>query len=135
MCHRSEQQSQESSRGVKDRPFLCAPYVTEQEGRLRPVEGIDRCPLATVGETCGLRKHDFRDRKTGPEFALRILYCRRHRHYFTVYPPGHVPYGRQAIAPLDEQGRVVAPGQEAARWRSTLFRRGAGCCGWRALAA
>ena len=135
MCHTSEGQRQGASRVIENRPFLCAPYVTGQEGRPRPVEGIDRCPLAPVGETCRLRKHDFRDRKTGPRFALRILYCSTHKVYFTVYPPGHVPYGRQAVAPVDERGRVAAPEQEAAPWRATLFCRGAGCCGRQALAA
>ncbi len=98
-------------------------------------EGIDRCPLAPVGETCRLRKHDFRDRKTGPRFGLRILYCSTHQRYFTVYPPGHVPYGRQAVAPIDERGRVAAPEQEAAPWQATLFCCGAGCCCGQALAA
>ncbi len=99
------------------------------------MEGLERCPLAAVGETCELREHCFRDRKTGPRFALRIFHCVTHRRYFTVYPPGHVPYGRQAMAPVDERGRVAAPDQEAACWQATLFRCGAGCGGGRALAA
>lgn len=104
-------------------------------GDLRPVEGIERCPLATVGEACDLAKHHLRDRKTGPGFALRVLYCATHGRHFTVYPPGYVPYGRQAMAPVDERGLVAAPTQEAACWQATLFRRGVGCGLRRALAA
>ncbi len=111
------------------------PYVTGEGERLRPVEGIERCPLAAVGGICKLERHSFRDRKTGPRFALRILYCATHGRHFTVYPPGHVPYGREAVAPVDERGRFAAPEQEAAYWQETLFRRGAGCGGGRALAA
>ncbi len=129
MCHSIEGENH------GDRPFLCAPYVTEGGGRPRPVEGLERCPLASAGEACELTRHSFRDRKTGPEFALRIFYCATHRRHFTVYPPGHVPYGRQAVAPVDERGRVVAPGQEAACWQGTLFCRSGGCGVWRAVAA
>ncbi len=99
------------------------------------MEGIERCPLAAVGEICKLERHSFRARKTGPRFALRILYCATHGHHFTVYPPGHVPYSRQAVAPVDERGQVAAPEQEAACWQATLFCRGVGCGDWRALAA
>ncbi len=133
MCHSGEGESQGGD--CRDRPFLCAPYVTGGGGHPRPVEGIERCPLAAVGETCKLEKHSFRDRKTGPRFALRILYCATHGQHFTVYPPGHVPYGRQAVAPVDERGQIATPGQEAACWQATLFCRGSGCGVWRALAA
>ena len=133
MCHRIEGESQ-AGRG-RDRPFLCAPYVTGDKGRLRPVVGIERCPLAAVGETCKLVRHSFRARKTGPQFALRILHCATHGRHFTVYPPGHVPYGREAVAPVDERGQIVAPEQEAACWQATSFRRGVGCGDRRALAA
>ena len=133
MCHSGEGKSQ-SVEG-RDWPFLCAPYVTGEEGRPRPVEGIGRCPLAAVGETCKLTRHSFRDRKTGPRFALRILHCATHRRHFTVYPSGHVPYGREAVAPVDERGQIVVPEEEAACWQATIFCRSAGCGDRRALAA
>lgn len=132
MCHTSDGES-EGGRG-RDRPFLCAPYVAVEGECPRPVEGIERCPLAAVGETCKLERHSFRNRKTGPRFALRVLNCATHGCYFTVYPPGHVPYGRQAVAPVDERGQA-APEQEAACWQATLFRCGVGCSARRALAA
>ncbi len=133
MCHTCDGESQEAS--GRDRPFLCAPYVVGEGGCPRPVKGIERCPLAAAGETCKLARHSFRDRKTGPRFALRILYCATHGRHFTVYPPGHVPYGREAVAPVDEGGRIATPEQEAACWQATLFRRGTGCGSRRALAA
>lgn len=40
----------------------------------------------------------YRERKTGPCFPLAIMRCRTHTKYFTLYPFGHVPYGREAIA-------------------------------------
>ena len=134
MCHTDDGESQ-GARGGGDRPFLCAPYVAGESGCPRPVKGIERCPLAAVGETCKLEKHSFRARKTGPPFALRILHCATHGRYFTVYPPGHVPYGRVAVAPVDERGQIAAPDPEAACWRSTLFRGGVGCGDRQTLAA
>ncbi len=49
------------------------------------MEGIERCPLAAVGETCELTRHSFRNRKTGPRFRSRpprtpaqgVLQCKR----------------------------------------------------------
>jgi hypothetical protein len=45
---------------------------------------------------------------------------------FTVYPPGHVPYGRKAIAPVAQDGEMAfssdderPPGRLA--WEQTLF--------------
>lgn len=34
----------------------------------------------------------------GPCFPIRVMRCRVHRHGFTLYPPGHVPYGRKRLA-------------------------------------
>ena len=49
-----------------------------------------------------------RERKTGPEFPLTVLRCGAHdRCAFTLYPPGHVPYGRQRIAPVAPDGGAV----------------------------
>jgi hypothetical protein len=86
-------------------PFLCAPYyATGENARYEPPQDIDRCPLAEGGERCHVVKHSFRDRKTGPKVALRILRCKVHSRHFTVYPTGHVPHGRESIAPVDLRG-------------------------------
>ena len=102
-CH----QSPRCRQSFRQRPFLSAPYLAGEDGRYAPPEAIDQCPFAEGPKPCRLEKHDWRARKTGPEVALRILRCRTHGVYFTVYPPGHVPYGRCSLAPVDLQGEAL----------------------------
>jgi len=45
-----------------------------------------------------------------------VAYCQTHDRYYTVYPPGHVPYGRVAIGPKPDAGEGGL-----AAWRGTLF--------------
>lgn len=64
-----------------------------------------RCPLfAQDGGACRICRHHFRQRKTGPCHPLEVVRCRTHAGAFTLYPPGHVPYGRQAVEPLAPDG-------------------------------
>jgi hypothetical protein len=68
-----------------------------------------------------------RERKTGPCFALTVMRCRVHRLAFTLYPPGHVPYGRLAVAPVAADGSEERmAGDEAtrslSRWQRTVMR-------------
>lgn len=49
----------------------------------------------------------YRRRTTGPCFPLAVLRCKTHGRGFTLYPPGHVPYGRRAIAPVAPDGSPV----------------------------
>jgi len=103
--------------------FLSTGYIADaKEARLRPVEGIDRCPRA-VESICAISKHAWRGRKTGPGFPLRILQCRTHPHYFTVYPLGFTPYARQALAPLFSTVRAAASESAAisSPWDRTVF--------------
>jgi hypothetical protein len=105
VCH-------ESGGGVQrefspGRRFLSAPYVADGSERARPVEGIDQCPWAEGSEGCRIRGHHWRERKTGPSVALRVLKCLTHGQAFTVYPPGFVPYGRQPWIRLDLRGCEV----------------------------
>lgn len=74
----------------------------------------DLCP-------CRLYAHHDRARKTGPCFPIRIMCCRTHERCFTLYPPGHVPYGRQALAPVAPDGSLRVGAQGAYRFRGTLF--------------
>lgn len=111
------------SQAPKKWPFLCAPYTSGKGERYQPSQSIDRCPLATGGGRCEVGKHGFRDRKTGPEIPLQILYCEVHNRYFTIYPVGHVPYGRCALAPVDLRGEPIErtdPEPEAS-CRGSLF--------------
>ena len=73
-----------------------------------------------------MRVHYWRPRKTGPQIPLLVAQCLTHEVAFTVYPLGHVPYGRVAVVPVDRQGELVrvdsrasAPGSAA--WESTIM--------------
>jgi len=78
----------------------------DAEGELLlPVPG--RCPQGADGSPCDVRAHARRERKTGPEHVLAVCRCHAHRVSFTIYPPGHVPYGRIAIVAADSEGRRI----------------------------
>ena len=83
----------------------------------------ERCVFATGAQRCRLFVDHHRDRKTGPGFPLAVVGCSRHRQgRFTLYPPGHVPYGRQAVVPCSPSGLLLqdrATGQPP--WQATLF--------------
>jgi hypothetical protein len=135
VCHNSPRESEPA--------FICTPYVTDAQGRLRPTEGITQCPRAKGAEQCRMKKHDWRERKTGPCIAVRLLYCRSHDRHFTVYPMGHVPYSRMRMLPVDVAGHPIdssedrkVDNQEAAvRWKGSWFRIGRGCLRGQAVAA
>jgi hypothetical protein len=128
LCHSSRVQSQISglqqppSRRQRER-FLCAPYVADESGKIRPAEKITQCPWAKGSEPCRMRKHDFRNRKTGPCIPIRILRCKSHGQYFTVYPMGHVPYERRPIAAVGLGGDAVEERKKegVTRWRDSGF--------------
>ena len=105
------------------RRFLSAPYIVDKAGRARPSDGINQCPRASGSERCRIRQHDWRNRKTGPSVALRVLKCMTHSRAFTVYPPGYVPYGRQAWIAVDLRGDAVKePEREDDRFEGCEFR-------------
>jgi hypothetical protein len=62
-----------------------------------------------------------RDRKTGPCFALYVMRCRVHRKGFTIYPPGHVPYGQKPVAPVAPDGSWIERESGAKRFAGTCF--------------
>lgn len=108
------------------RPFLVAPYVTGADGALRPVDGIDRCPLGKGDERCRLGKHHARDRTTGPCFPVWVMRCATHKACFTIYPSGHVPYGRERVAPVSATGLPYKERHGREAWRGTFFPRRSG---------
>ena len=105
------------------REFVVTPYIADASGRLQP-ERPDCCPWKAPREDlCPLFDHHWRERKTGPCFPLVVLGCRAHERAFTLYPPGHVPYGRVALSPVAPDGSSIrASGKEPVeRFRGTLF--------------
>jgi hypothetical protein len=60
---------------------------------------------------------------------VTVLQCRTHRRAFTLYPLGHIPYGRLAVAPVGLDGELLcsteseplADRKRQPAWRTTLF--------------
>lgn len=83
-------------------------------------------------EQCILAVNHERPRKTGPCFPLSVVYCAVHDVSFTLYPPGHIPYSREALTPTAEGGQRISSepdphavdgGEhtEASEFRGTFF--------------
>src|SRR4051812_12975097 len=89
---------------VARRAFTVTPYAADAAGgMIASMPSI--CPRHEAGAApCCLWVDHRRDRKTGPLFGLTVARCGPHRRAFTLYPPGHVPYGRVAIAPVSSDG-------------------------------
>ena len=86
MCH--------DPQTVARRHFVVTPYEPDGE-QLRP-QLPDTCPVeAQDGQSCRLFTDHFRERKSGPAFALCVMRCRTHAIGFTLYPPGYTPWGRK----------------------------------------
>lgn len=97
---------------------------------LGPVVMPRGCVHAATGdEACVLVVHHVRERKTGPRIPVTVLQCQTHGRAFTLYPLGHRPYGRLAIAPVGLDGELLrstdgAPqvdGKRPPAWSTTLF--------------
>ena len=82
---------------------MVTPYVADADGLMIP-ERPQACPWAPAGVECRMVVEQWRPRKTGPAHALLVMSCRDHHRVFTLYPCGHVPYGRVAVAPVREDG-------------------------------
>jgi len=102
--------------------FVVAPYFPDPQQRLRAKRPALGPCAGRGGEPCRLFLDHRRSRKTGPVFALEVLRCRSHGLAFTLYPPGHVPYGRVALAPVAPDGRALVVSETgASRFQGTLF--------------
>jgi hypothetical protein len=103
-------------------PFATTTYKADHDGVLRP-ELPSRCVFATGAQTCSIFVDHHRSRKTGPCFPLAVVGCSVHPvGRYTLYPPGHFPYGREAVAPYSPSGELLrdtATGQPL--WEMTLF--------------
>jgi hypothetical protein len=73
------------------------------------------------GKPCQLVCDHDRPRKTGPGFALLVVRCRTHGVAFTLYPPGHVPYGRKPLVPMAPDGSLWVGSKQAHPFAGTVF--------------
>jgi hypothetical protein len=112
----------------RPRPFATVAYVPGGAAVLEPAVMPPSCVHASPGDpACVLVVHHTRERKAGPQIPVTVAQCRTHRRAFTLYPLGHVPYGRLAVAPVTLDGQVVlAPQSEplagdrrSPAWRAT----------------
>lgn len=112
--------------GVSARPrprtspaFVTTPYcVKEAEfAAERPTRG----PCWDDTEPCRVGLDHRRQRKTGPPWGwVAVMRCVVHGRAFTVYPPGHVPYGQVPLVPIaPDGGPAISTDDEAAV--ATLF--------------
>ena len=103
-------------------PFATTTYKADKDGVLRP-ELPSRCVFATGAQTCSIFVDHYRLRKTGPRFPLAVVGCSAHpQRRYTLYPPGHFPYGRKPVAPYSPSGELLldaATGRPL--WEMTLF--------------
>jgi hypothetical protein len=116
-----------NSRPFARRAFIIAAYRASADGVLRPIMP-ERCIHGATGDgpACRVRVHHWRSRKTGPEFPLLVAECQTHGVAFTLYPPGHVPYGRVSVAPVDREGQLLriadgASGDRPTAWEPTIM--------------
>jgi hypothetical protein len=102
---------------VARRLFVVTPY--EPDGDMLLPQLPDTCPVAAQdGQACRLFQDHFRERKSGPAFALCVMRCRTHETGFTLYPPGYTPWGRK---PWVCEG-VVGKGKDAVKDNAEWFR-------------
>lgn len=82
----------------------------------------DVCPYHHQdGQPCQIVNDHNRERKTGPCFPLRIIRCKTHKIGFTIYPPGHFPWGRRIIAPVESDNSKIKNSPEEHRFTGTYF--------------
>ena len=113
MCH--------DPQTVARRHFVVTPY--EPVGNQLLPQFPDTCPLGVEdGQACRLFSDHFRERKTGPQFALCVMRCRTHEIGFTLYPPGYTPWGRKPWVRNGVVAKVEDDVEDSAEWfRNTYF--------------
>ena len=112
------------------RPFLVAAYLPDDSGTWTPSVMPTTCPTSDGGEACCVTFDFYRARKTGPCIPVAVLKCATHGCGFTLYPGGHVPYGREAVAPVGLDGKALrvpssstaaAMEEPSVLWRQTRY--------------
>jgi hypothetical protein len=89
-------------------PFLVTAYLPDALGAWAPSLMPTACPQSDGAAACRIGLDHQRKRKTGPCIPIAVLACSTHDVRFTIYPCGHVPYGREAVAPVDLDGRALS---------------------------
>jgi len=112
-------------------PFLVTAYLPDGSGTWVPSMIPTACPASEQGVACCVGFDHLRGRKTGPCVPVTVLACATHGRHFTLYPCGHVPYGRESVAPVGLDGQrllttatasATATAEEpCALWRQTRF--------------
>lgn len=107
---------------ARDLPFATTTYEAGHDGVLR-AQLPSRCVFATGAQTCCIFVDHYRLRKTGPGYAVAVIGCGVHPYgRYTLYPPGHVPYGRRPVAPYRPSGQLVVDAESRRPpWEATLF--------------
>lgn len=101
--------------------FATTAYEPDARGVLRPVLP-ERCVFASGAEACSLRIDHYRPRKTGPCFPLAVVGCSTHgAGRYTLYPPGHYRYGREAVVLCSPSGPLLRDEAGQPVWQETLF--------------
>ena len=102
--------------------FVTTAYEPNESGVLRAVLPA-RCVFVSAAEPCLLYVDHYRGRKTGPRFPVAVAGCSVHRlGRFTLYPPGHFPYGRAPAVACSVSGPPFcdrATGQPV--WEASVF--------------
>ncbi len=105
----------------KRRLYVISEYHVDDKGKLRPeLPDYGPCHIRN-GCSCKISAQFFRSRETGPCFPLLIVKCETHNKAFTIYPPGHFPYGRQLLAPVAPNGDSITKKNGLERFEGTLF--------------
>jgi hypothetical protein len=105
----------------QNRLYVVSPYYANSDGKLIP-ELPDLGPCHNWDQRrCNLGIDHYRDRKTGPCFPILVIHCSTHNKGFTIYPPGHTPYGRDSLAPVGLDGDLITENRGAQRFTGTYF--------------
>jgi len=107
---------------ARELPFATTTYQADHDGVLR-AQLPSRCVFATGTQTCSIFVDHYRPRKSGPGHPVAVIGCLSHRFgRYTLYPPGHVPYGRRPVVAYRPTGElVVDPKTGGPLWERTLF--------------